>query len=720
MTINDANYAIFSSAAVADAKNYLNESTETNLLLRSLKRLEIDVDHAIKQPIDVPGQGEAGSYEHNQHKSNYELMDQCGKLYTFTGDPKYLNTIRNLLVNYADVYLQMPFHEQKNTNPPGRLFHQILNEHMWLFYASLAYSAIKESIPKSDQEHIESQLFRPMIEMFTVYYGHDFDRIHNHGLWAVAAVGLCGLVVNDLEATKKSIYGLLGDGTTGGYLAQISQLFSASGYYIEGPYYHRFAIRPLVIFAEALHLHFPELDIYNYNDKVIGNTIKALLLTSNPDGTFPALNDASLTMNINDEGALAALSVYFARYGDDPLLTAAAKQQDTIWLSPCSVVLSRSVDAFSADGSVRWPSIELTEGAEQEKGGQGFLRSQSETKPVTQAIMGYGQHGMGHGHFDALGITLFANGHEFLREYGFGRWVNVETKFGGRYLDENKSWARQTIAHNGVTVDQTTQNNFDHKLADTHTGTRHFFTTQHGIQAMSAYANEHYKGVMMQRTIAMVEHEDFENPLVLDIYRLASENTHQYDFSVHYRGQVTSTNLEYQYHNTQRNVLGDNYGYQHLFETASAPAKPTSTLTWLQDNCFHSWSTSAVDANMVFAQTGANDPAMNLRTEDCFILRTQGDNHTFASAYETHGLFDEASERCYGALNQISEVEVVHSDDAHTLVRYHYQYKSQTRTLLICIANKLTSDEQSKHSVQVGNDVVSWTGYITLLEGSAS
>jgi hypothetical protein len=538
MTRSNPQFALYNQEALTQAINYLEASPKTSLLNKSLIQTEQTVATLLSSPLDVPGQGEAGSYEHNQHKSNYELMDNCAKLYALTGDALYKDTIRDLLLMYADKYLSMPFHEQKNTNPPGRLFHQILNEHMWLFYAALSYSAIKEALSEAERTTLEEKLFLPMIDMFTNLYGHDFDRIHNHGLWAVAAVGITGLIVGDDEAVKKSIYGIENNGT-GGFLAQISGLFSASGYYIEGPYYHRFAIRPLVIFAEAVHLHFPELDIYNYNDQVIGNTIKALLMTSNPDGTFPALNDASLTMNIDDEGALASLAVYIARYGQDDVFAAVAKKQNTLWLSPVAVALSKAADEFTGEASVRWPSIELLEGNDGEKGGQGFLRSTNKTKPVTQAIMAYGQHGMGHGHFDTLGITLYAAEHEFVREYGFARWVNVETKFGGRYLDENKSYARQTIAHNCVTVDEKCQNKFDHRLADTHYGKPHFFVSNSALQATSAFANDHYDGVNMQRTVAVVEHEHFEQPIVIDLYRLESDSDHQYDFPVHYRGQVT-------------------------------------------------------------------------------------------------------------------------------------------------------------------------------------
>ena len=697
-------------------QEHLSTAGNHDLFCRSLVDLEHKVTQILTKPLDVPGQGEAGSYEHNQHKLNYELMDQCAKLYLFRKDVKYLEVVRSLLIMYANTYLHMPFHEQKNTNPPGRLFHQILNEHMWLFYASLAYDAIKPDLAEAESTLIEKQLFRPMISMFTELYGHDFDRIHNHGIWAVAAVGTCALTIGDSAALQKSIWGLKGDGESGGFLAQLSQLFSASGYYIEGPYYHRFAIRPLVIFAELINLHCSELNIYAYNNGVIGNTIKALLLSSNPDGTFPALNDASLTMDINDEGALASISVYFSRYGYDESLIKAAIQQGRVWLSPCSIALSQAASNFTGNGNIHWPSVELTEGNYGEKGAQGFLRSRDQNKPVSQAIMSYGQHGMGHGHFDALGITLFSNGHEYVREYGFGRWINVETKFGGRYLEENKSWARQTIAHNTVTVDSTTQNNFDVELADQHFGQPHFFLRQGHVQAMSAFANDHYPDVTMQRTLLMIEHDHFEHALIVDLYRLASETQHTYDFAVHYRGHVTSTNLDYRYHNDHRDVLGRSNGYQHLFEKAVAVGQPTSQITWLQDNCFHTWTTTATDSQVLFAQTGGNDPAMNLRTEDCFILRTEQSNHLFASVFETHGFFDEATESCHGATAQVQSIRVIHSNDDYSIVNISYLRTGQIQQLALCIANQRHSPQEKLHVCHTDQGKFQWQGHFAVID----
>lgn len=40
---------------------------------------------------------------------------------------------------------------------------------------------------------------------------------------------------------------------------------------------------------------------------------------------------------------------------------------------------------------------------------------QDKTGDVSQLVMNYGQHGMGHGNFDTLGITFFNRGQEVLQ-----------------------------------------------------------------------------------------------------------------------------------------------------------------------------------------------------------------------------------------------------------------------------------------------------------------
>lgn len=707
----------------AEVELLRKEVGKPSLMGKSIEANRKELEAFMRLPLDVPGHGEAGGYEHNRHKQNYTYMNLAGRLFLITQEEKYAQFVKDLLAIYAEKYLTFDFHVQKNTNPTGRLFHQILNEHCWLMFTSLAYSCVASVMTEEERTAVVERIFEPMLDMFTVKYAHDFDRIHNHGIWAVAAVGICGLAIGKPEYLEMSVYGQDRD-DTGGFLAQISQLFAPSGYYMEGPYYHRYAIRPTCVFAEVVHRHMPEVDIYNYKDKVIGNTVQAMLATAYPNGEFPALNDASRTMSITDMGVQVAVSVYSKHYGMDDNILGMAKIQNAVWMHPCGLELSQAYDKAIADreiGMPFWPSVELNEGPTGNNGAQGFIRMQDKTGDVSQLVMNYGQHGMGHGNFDTLGITFFNRGQEVLREYGFCRWVNVEPKFGGRYLDENKSYARQTIAHNAVTIDEQCQNGFDVDRADSVHGLPHFFKVEGTeINGMSAFANDHYPNTDMQRSVFMLNLDELEAPLLLDLYRIEGEGEHQYDYSHQYDGQIVRTNFDYQSFG-ELNTLGDDFGYQHLWKVASGKVQDTALVSWLQNNTYYTWlgtSSSAkaiVDENtrdneVIFTRTGANDPSFNLRSEPAFILRSKGESTLFASVLETHGYFNEEFEQSVNARGQVKDIRVVGYNAVGSIV----EITTEKSLVTVMISNVLGADDQTPHQVELNGKTYSWNGFYSL------
>ncbi|WP_282064067.1 heparinase II/III domain-containing protein [Vibrio rotiferianus] len=702
----------------AEVELLRKEVGKPSLMGKSIEANRKELEAFMRLPLDVPGHGEAGGYEHNRHKQNYTYMNLAGRLFLITQEEKYAQFVKDLLAIYAEKYLTFDFHVQKNTNPTGRLFHQILNEHCWLMFTSLAYSCVASVMTEEERTAVVERIFEPMLDMFTVKYAHDFDRIHNHGIWAVAAVGICGLAIGKSEYLEMSVYGQ-DRNDTGGFLAQISQLFAPSGYYMEGPYYHRYAIRPLCVFAEVVHRHMPEVDIYNYKDKVIGNTVQAMLATAYPNGQFPALNDASRTMSITDMGVQVAVSVYSKHYGLDDNILGMAKIQDAVWMHPCGLELSQAYEQATADreiGMPFWPSVELNEGPDGNSGAQGFIRMQDKTGDVSQLVMNYGQHGMGHGNFDTLGITFFNRGQEVLREYGFCRWVNVEPKFGGRYLDENKSYARQTIAHNAVTIDEQCQNGFDVERADSVHGLPHFFKVEGTeINGMSAFANDHYPNTDMQRSVFMLSLDELEAPLLLDLYRIEGEGEHQYDYSHQYAGQIVRTNFDYQ-SEKELNTLGDNFGYQHIWKVASGKVEDTALVSWLQNNTYYTWlgtSSSAKqngDNEVIFTRTGANDPSFNLRSEPAFILRSKGESTLFASVLETHGYFNEEFEQSVNARGKVKDIRIIGYNATGSVV----EITTEKSRITVMISNVFDADDQTAHNVEINGKTYSWNGFYSL------
>lgn len=673
-----------------------------------------DVETFMSQPIDVPGHGDGGSYEHNRHKDNYIYMNIAGRLFLVTKEQKYADFVIELLEQYADKYLELGFQVQKNTNPTGRLFHQILNEHGWLLFTSIAYSCVASTMTETQRERIIERLFIPLIEMSVDKYSHRFDHIHNHGVWAVAAVGACAVAIGRPEYLEMAVYGKDREAESG-FLDQVSNLFAPSGYYLEGPYYSRFTIRPLVLFAEIIHRHMPEVDIYNYKDGVVGNTVQALLASAYPNGVFPAMNDASRSMSISDAGVQVAVSIYGAHYALDDNILGMAKIQGGVWMHPCGLKVSQAYEKASAEreiGMPFWPSLELNEGPNGDKGAQGFIRMQDKKGDVSQLVMNYGLHGMGHGHFDTLGITLFNRGHEVLREYGFARWVNVEPKFGGRYLAENPAYARQTIAHNTVTIDETCQNYFDVDRADSVHGLPHFFqVNDENLKGMSAFANDHYDDFDMQRSAFLLNLDELEAPLLIDLYRVVGEGEHQYDYAHQYNGQIIRTNFEYQTY-TEVETLGSDNGYQHLWKIGAGKVEETALVSWLQDNSYNTWlgTSSNTSDEIIFTRSGANDPSFNLRSEPSFILRSHGPSTLFASVVETHGYFNEEFEQSVNARGQVKNIQVI----GHSEVASVIKISTAKSSVIVAISNQADATETTEHTIEFNNTTYSWKGFYSV------
>jgi len=664
-----------------DAEQLREQLTVESLMGRVLHRQIAELEGFMALPVVIPRQGEAGGPEHARHKQNYHFINLAGRLSLICQRQAYRDFALQLLNGYADIYPNLGRAVSKDSNAPGRLFHQTLNENMWLLYAVEGYHCIQPSLSAAECQKIENQLFRVMIDDALTLHAKDFDIVHNHGIWSVAAAAICGYVLGDQRLVDKALYGLKGDSESGGFFAQLSQLFSPDGYYIEGPYYQRFALRPLLLLAEAIHRRQPELAIYQFRDQVVRKTCEALMQVAFPDGTLPALNDSSKTINLRDDGAVVAASICFSRYGGNPQWIAAAHWQDSLWVSAAGLALSNAAQHTPAQ-LMNWGSLTLSDGPQGQQGEVAILRQPKQNGELTMALLWYGQHGsiprlhsaLNHGHFDGLHLSLFSHGRETLRDYGFGRWVNVEPKFGGRYIAENNSYCKQTVAHNTLVVDQQSQNFGQSAEAEKRHGERHFFVSEHPAgQGMSARLRDYYPGVTLQRTVLMLNFAEFENPLLVDVMRVSSQQPHQYDYCLHHLGQLVRSDSPLRVAE-QLKPLGANHGYQHLWDCARAEVTPQNSIlySWLDGHGYTSLiSALPLGGELIVARSGASDPHFNLRNEPALLLRQQGSDAIFANVIESHGYFDEATETSRDARGKVSRVEVLSQDFASSELLIH-------------------------------------------------
>jgi hypothetical protein len=676
------------------------------LLDRSYENMKKSVDSALLKRIEVPPPGEAGGYEHERHKQNYTEMHHAGILFTITGDEKYARFVRDLLLQYAKLYPTLGKHPQSHDQAPGKLFHQMLNETVWLTYTSMAYDCIYDWLDQSTRDKIEQNVFRIIIDWFITENQHEFNRIHNHGTWTVCSVGLIGYVLGDQNLVDMALYGTEKDGN-GGFLKQLDRLFSPDGYYMEGPYYARYALRPFFLFAEAIERNQPDLQIYDYRNQILKKAYYSAVQTTFPNGVFPPINDASRTMDIQDIGLVLANSLVYSRYGADPNLLAVAKIQNEVLVNGAGLKLAQDFSNTENIPAMDWGSIEFTDGYDGEQGGLGILRMGT-GEDQSMLLMKYGVHGEGHGHFDKLHFIFFDQGREVIPDYGFCRWINIEPKFGGRYLPENKSYAMQTIAHNTVTVDQNCQNNFNRKQADSMSGKRHFFdASDPNVQVISARADGYFPDVNMQRTMFLIKDERLEYPVILDLYRVTSDKIHTYDYPIHHHGQLITTNFQYEANSNSQQPLGDNYGYQHIWNEAVAKTDESPKITWLDGNRYYSLiSAAATNTEIFFGRTGANDPNFNLISEPMFIIRRQAKDHLFATAIEPHGYFNEGREQSDNARGNLLDVKVIGHDDTGSVIEVTGKNDLHWR---IMVTNGKASKTE-KHSVVFEGNKYFWVG----------
>jgi len=676
------------------------------LMKRTLDDAKAMMAQAMSTPTDVPQPGEAGGYAHEKHKQNYREMQTAGTLYAITGEPKYAAFVRDLLEKYAVLYPTLGAHPLSKNQAPGKLFHQSLNEANWLVATSIAYDCVYDFLKPAERARIEKNVLRPMADWLSVTQAKEFDRIHNHGTWAVASVGMLGYVIGDTSYVNRSIYGTKRD-KTGGFLRQLDLLFSPDGYYMEGPYYIRYALMPFFHFAEAIKRAQPEVGIYRYRDSILKKALYSAVETTFPNGIFPPINDASRTMAIDAPEVVLALDLAYARYGSNPNLLGAAAIQDKVILSGAGLEVARDMAARTSTPKMSWSSVEFTDGPDGKRGGLGILRSGT-GRDASMLLMKYGVHGEGHGHFDKLHFIFFDGGREVVPDYGFSRWINIEPKFGGRYLPENDSYAMQTIAHNTVVVDETTQNEAKESSAEEGWGERNFFDARNpAVQVMSARADKHSPGVTMRRTMLLIKDARFARPVVVDLFRLASAGEHTYDYPIHFRGQLISTDVKYEGRSTRQEPLGKAFGYQHLWREATGAATGPVRMTWLDGNRYYSVTTATGGTSeVIFGRTGANDPNFNLISEPVMIVRTKGRNQLFASAIEPHGYFNEAEERSIQARGTIQSVRILADTPEGSVVEIA---AAPSIRWTVMIANGSPS-VTGRHSVSADGRTYEWTG----------
>jgi len=657
----------------------------------------------VPQPMD-PG----GGYTHEQHKRNQQAIYLGGQLYRITGEQAYADYVRDMLLAYADLYPTLGEHPASSNQYSGRLFWQVLNDAVWLVNAVQGYGDIRGTLSAEDRERIDTEVFRRAAHFLSVDSQVTFDRIHNHATWATAGVGMTGYLLGDEDMVERALMGSDRSGQSG-FLRQTELLFSPDGYYTEGPYYQRYAMMPFMVFGDAIERNDPERRIFEHRDGILLNALRATIQLTYGGFFFP-FNDAMRDKSLNTYELYHGVAIAYGQTQDPTLLSIAQGQGRTV-LSDNGLSLARDLQAGNA-APFPFRSMLLSDGPNGDQGAVAILRTG--TGPLHTALVAKNaSQGMGHGHFDKLSWQLYDNGNEIIRDYGAARFLNIEAKEGGRYLPENTSWAKQTIAHNTLVVDGQSHFNGDVGVANQIAPEQIYFSDTPGLQVSSARIEGAYADVAFQRTLIMADIPGLEQPTVIDLVQAEATGSHRYDLPLHYQGHIMERDFAVESNTAARPVLGTENGYQHIWVDATGrPAAGDGSLTWLLDGRFYTYRFATDgDVDVILGESGANDPAFNLRREPMIILRANAEGrHSFASMLESHGRYDGAAEQTVASRSLVQSMrhEVVGDYDVVVLEI------AGGRRAVIAISHD--PDAAREHVVELDGQTIAWSGFATVFE----
>ena len=441
---------------IAHYKEMLKTSKELRAQLAGLKDA---MDIRITQPLGIPQpeKGPDGQWMHlidNKVSPNGQTygaihnglaldIANLGAVYALTGEEKYADFCKKLLLAYADAYPNYGIGARPGFNhDPSKVFDQRLSDATWLIQVARGYDLIYNlpSIRPSERRHIENDLVRANGRHITENHAA-VEAPTNWSAIDTCAVLMAGYACNDEDLIHIAYWGLQGtqEKPTGGLFERhFTQPIDVDGMWAEGAMGYQFmALEALVMDAEVLWHH--GIDMYRYNNCALKRLFDSPLRFAYPDLTTPATHDSGRDSIIGTDSFVYEYA--YRRYRDPTyllILNQTGRHLDAHFQQfPVSVLYHR--DPNEKQPAVEWKSVNFF-GV-----GYGILRL---TTPagITSLLLEYGPN-RSHGHPDKLCLDLYAFNDQLMMDPG-SVWYELPL-----YLQ----WYHSTLAHNTLVVDERNQ-----------------------------------------------------------------------------------------------------------------------------------------------------------------------------------------------------------------------------------------------------------------------
>ncbi|WP_413283570.1 heparinase II/III family protein [Vibrio sp. MA40-2] len=355
---------------------------------------------------------------------NSKACNDLGLLWHLTGDNRYLEKVKEILLSYADVYPSYEEHGGIPYNNPGKANSQTLCEANCHIDFARGYDFVKQALSEDEQVHIEQDLLREGAEFMMQYRT---PQLHNHEMKIGSTIGVIGLLLNDerlIDFALNAEYGLR---------YQMEHGLIGEGMWFEGSvHYHYYALQALMGFELMARRTNHTLKSHPNFYKLLSYPLQLIML----DGHFPLIND-----NVFGQEVLNQSYLFEYAYSEfnDPLFGRALKN---IYQN-----ISRdNLDALLYGVEQLPEHLEPLDAQPLHSPGVGITTMVDKVRN-NMLLVKHTPFGGEHDHYDRLGILLFRHGHQLLPDLGTC----------GYGAELHYSYYKNTATHNVLAVGQKNQ-----------------------------------------------------------------------------------------------------------------------------------------------------------------------------------------------------------------------------------------------------------------------
>jgi oligo-alginate lyase len=365
------------------------------------------------------------------HQKNAGMVFDLGFAYAMTGEKKYLEKAREILLLYADAYPKYKLHDNGGKEAVGgaRITSNTQDESGWMVNAAKGADLIWEGLQADDREKISRDLFIPAARDIIA---PSKQGVHNIQVWKDTAMALIGFLTDRKELVDVAL-----NEPDNGFYKQVKDGVLPDGMWWESAWgYHFYSLLGFMTLAEAarnngMDLYLPELK--RMLDVAVGSTM--------PDGRLPNFNDSGF-QDLKNSAYIYELG--YARFNDPEYagLLAGGSRENIFALCFGAELSSASVPREARE-------------AREKSGASGVAALSSGTGPdATWICVRGGVQGNAHSHFDKLGFILYSR----------GRVVSPDPGTCAYSLMNYDQWYKTSVAHNTLIVGERNQQRCDAKL----------------------------------------------------------------------------------------------------------------------------------------------------------------------------------------------------------------------------------------------------------------